>query len=373
MQNEIICICDKLILKEIVGKVNAAEGFAVLADETTDIATKEQLTLCVRFIDNNNMVNESFLQFVIIHSLTGNDLASAIINGLKSCGINCEYLIGQGYDGASNMSGKYKGVQAIVREEYPKAIYVHCAAHTLNLAVSKASNIQPIRNCLSIIEKLYDFFNTPKRNNVLLNCIKNANETPNAKTLKRLCATRWIQRYDAVNDFAELFPFVMDALDNISISHDLSGTDASILSKSIDSEFIISLQVVKLLFSYGLPLCKQLQKIRIDLKEAVELSNDVIKNLELIRANAEEEFHKLFLQAEVMASVFELELAVKRITKRQANRGNPCSDNANLDVEEYYRITIFIPYLEFFISELTERFLSHASIFNGSYLIIIKL
>lgn len=55
--------------------------FAVLADEITDIATKEQLTLCVRFIDNNNMVNESFLQFVIIHSLTGNDLASTIING----------------------------------------------------------------------------------------------------------------------------------------------------------------------------------------------------------------------------------------------------------------------------------------------------
>lgn len=78
MQNEIICICDQLILKEIVTKVNAAKGFAVLADETTDIATKEQLTLCVRFIDSNNIINESFLRFVIIHSLTGNDLASAI-------------------------------------------------------------------------------------------------------------------------------------------------------------------------------------------------------------------------------------------------------------------------------------------------------
>jgi hypothetical protein len=65
-------------------------------------------------------------------------------SGLKSCGINCEYLIGQGYDGVSSTSGKYKGVQAIVN--YPKAIYVHCAAHTLNLAVTKASNIQPIRN-----------------------------------------------------------------------------------------------------------------------------------------------------------------------------------------------------------------------------------
>lgn len=154
-----------------------------------------------------------------------------VFSGLKSCGINCKYLIGQGYDDASNMSGKYKRVQAIVREQYPKAIYVHCAAHTLNLAVSKASNIQPIKNCLSIIEKLNNFFNTPKRNDVLLNCIKNANETPNAKTLKRLCATRWIQRYDAVNDFAELFQYVMDALDNISISHVSSGTDVSILQR----------------------------------------------------------------------------------------------------------------------------------------------
>ncbi|KAL4127360.1 hypothetical protein QTP88_011534 [Uroleucon formosanum] len=40
IQNEIVCICDQLILKEIVEKVNAAEGFAVLADETTDITTK---------------------------------------------------------------------------------------------------------------------------------------------------------------------------------------------------------------------------------------------------------------------------------------------------------------------------------------------
>jgi hypothetical protein len=94
-------------------------------------------------------------------------------SGLKSCGINCEYLIGQGYDGVSSTNGKYKGVQAIVRESYPKAIYVHCAAHTLNLAVSRASNILSIRNCLGIIEKLDDLFNSPKCKNVLLNCIVN--------------------------------------------------------------------------------------------------------------------------------------------------------------------------------------------------------
>lgn len=64
--------------------------------------------------------------------------------------------------------------------------------------------------------------------------------------------------------------------------------------------FIIFIfMLIQLLFSYGLPLCKQLQKTRIDLKEAVELFNDTIKQLELMRANAEKEFHKLFLQANV--------------------------------------------------------------------------
>jgi len=55
--------------------------------------------------------------------------------GLMSFGIDCEFLYGQGYDGASNMSGQFQGVQAHIRVKYPKAIYVHCAVHSLNLAV----------------------------------------------------------------------------------------------------------------------------------------------------------------------------------------------------------------------------------------------
>jgi len=117
-----------------------------------------------------------------------------------SCGINCDFLYGQGYDGASNMSVQFQGVQAQIRSKYPKALYVHCAAHSLNLAVSTASNIKPVRNCLGIIEKLYVFFNTPKRNAVLLSAIENGNTDQKVKTLKRLCATRWVQRYDSVND-----------------------------------------------------------------------------------------------------------------------------------------------------------------------------
>lgn len=144
------------------------------------------------------------------------------------------------------MSGKFKGVQAYIRKKYPQAIYVHCAAHSLNLAVSTASNIKPIRNCLGILEKMYTFFNKPKRSNVLIQEIDKSDLEPKVKTLKRLCATRWVQRYDAVNDFVELFPFVVTALQVISSEwNDISGSDANILLKTFDSEFLISLQVIK--------------------------------------------------------------------------------------------------------------------------------
>lgn len=53
------------------------------------------------------------------------------------------------------------------------------------------------------------------------------------------------------------------------------------------------------MFSYGLPLCKLLQKVDIDLKEAVDLSEASITTLQNVRENIGEEFKKLFREAEV--------------------------------------------------------------------------
>lgn len=63
-------------------KINKSKCFSILADETTDVSNIEQLSLCVRYVDNNNMLNEDFLQFIAIHSLTGSDLATSILKGI---------------------------------------------------------------------------------------------------------------------------------------------------------------------------------------------------------------------------------------------------------------------------------------------------
>jgi len=64
---------------------------------------------------------------------------------------------GQGYDGASNMSGKYRGVQARVKELYPLAMYTHCCNHVLNLVISTSSQVPVIRNAMATISDICVF------------------------------------------------------------------------------------------------------------------------------------------------------------------------------------------------------------------------
>ncbi|KAE9522787.1 hypothetical protein AGLY_016828 [Aphis glycines] len=137
------------------------------------------------------------------------------------------------------------------------------------------------------------------------------------------------------------------------------------LLKAMDSEFLISLQVIKVIFSFGLPLCKQLQKKNIDLKEMITLANLSITVLENLRENVNEEFKKMFEEAQRMAEILSIEISVKRITHRQKNRSNYLSLNNDLIPEDYYRISICIPFIESFISQIKDRFLTHQNIFKG--------
>ncbi|KAL4097391.1 hypothetical protein QTP88_022179 [Uroleucon formosanum] len=73
----------------------------------------------------------------------------------------------------------------------------------------------------------------------------------------------------------------------------------------------------------------------------------------------------MFKEAEKMALILDINICVKRLNKRQQNRPNPFSGVNSMNPEDYYKITIAIPCIDSFISNLKERFLSHKNIFEG--------
>ena len=80
-------------------------------------------------------LSEDIVGFVELSTKTGVGIADVIKKKLKEIGLSIENLRGQGYDGASNMSGKFNGVQGKILEDQPLAFYSHCSAHVLNLCV----------------------------------------------------------------------------------------------------------------------------------------------------------------------------------------------------------------------------------------------
>ena len=111
---------------------------------------------------------------------------------LTKFGVNMQNMRGQGYDGAAAMSGQFQGAQRHVGNAHPLALYVHCCAHSLNLAVSDACAMAPIRNCLGTIGSVsvYTFLNTPKRSHVLCTSIEKLCPSSHIIRLIQMCPTR---------------------------------------------------------------------------------------------------------------------------------------------------------------------------------------
>lgn len=109
------------------------------------------------------------------------------------------------------------GVQKRVRDLSPRAIYVHCNSHVLNLSIASSSKLPQIRNMIDSINETFLFFrNSPKRQHLLERIIENQLPDSRVQKLKGLCKTRWVERHTCLETFLELYQPVVLSLTGIT-------------------------------------------------------------------------------------------------------------------------------------------------------------
>lgn len=364
IQNELIEICGSIILEKIVSKVNEAKSFTILADETTDISGVEQFSLCARYVEMSNeraILREDFLRFVPVKNVTGEGLSNTLITSCKDLELNLEYLRGQGYDGAGAMSGKFQGCAARVTAIYPQALYVHCASHSLNLAVGDVCLIPIIRNTLGTINEIIVFFRCSAKREAILNDAINVVKCETKKRrLKKYCETRWIDRLEALITFKEFFLPIFTALENIQESeNNETSKKAFIFQQTLkNGSFIVAMVVINEIFAYTEPLSIALQAKYVDLASALDMTDKLSHLLKNIRENSELKFRELFTIAQELATQIGEEVKMPRVINRQVHRENYQCDSP----EDYFRIAVFIPFVDHFICQLDQRFLNHKQV-----------
>lgn len=185
-----------------------------MADETKDVRKIEQMSIVLRYFLRGT-VYESFVGFVPANVLTADGLSSELTSELQVMGLDYRNkLIGQGYDGASVMSGKHKGVAVLIQAEAPLAMYIHCHAHRLNLAlVDCFKAVDVAAEFFVVVEKLYVYVSGSFVHARWLEMQKTVYPMQKARELQKLSDTRWACRYSACKAIRDTLQAIFLLLD----------------------------------------------------------------------------------------------------------------------------------------------------------------
>ena len=286
--NEQIFLMGLTVLRGLLNDIKAAQWFSIIVDEATDISHKEQLTLCVRWVDMELTIHEDPLKLVHVPKTDANTLTSVVKDCLIRFSLPISQCRGQAYDGASNMSGHLNGVAAQIEKDVPAALFLHCFAHCTNLCLqSIGRQCAPIRYALDLVMGISQLIRySPKRTSLFLS-LQSQLSPGSTTSLKPLCPTRWTVRTAAISAVLTNYSVLCAALEEINIeTHDEYGMKAGgYLAQMENFSTYFGLKLSHLVFSGAEQLSLTLQGKDTTIQEASMAAELMIQHLQQQRSD----------------------------------------------------------------------------------------
>ncbi|XP_022891740.1 zinc finger MYM-type protein 1-like [Olea europaea var. sylvestris] len=286
IQKNLINCCAVETTRAIINDIGDSL-FSILVDETRDNSVKEKMAIVLRFVDKSGRVKERFLGISHVTDTCAQSLKDTIDAMFSTHGLSISSLRGQSYDGASNMSGEFNGLKALILRENPHAMYVHYFAHQIQLAIVFVAG----RNCmvgdfldvLAIIVNLVgasckcvDALRISYQANILekLNTgeLTGGSGQFQEMSLARPGDTRWGSHLLTVTRFINMFNAIIDVLENISedgVHSDKKSSALRQMNNMQDFEFVFSLHFMFQILAITDDISQALQKKDQDIQNAM--------------------------------------------------------------------------------------------------------
>ncbi|CAN6709165.1 unnamed protein product [Malus baccata var. baccata] len=332
IQKEIVNSCALETLNAIMDGLKD-RFFSILVDETRDMSVKEQMTMVLRYVDDNGHVIERFVGIQHVTNTTSSSLKDVIDTLFSRNGLSISKLRGQGYNGASNMRGELNDLKTKILREQPCAYYVHCFAHQLQLAL------------VAVTKKNIDiasFFATA--NNVVNHVGASCKRQELVNAFENDCLITGI-----ISMFSSVIHVLQMVIDD---NPNESAGEANKLMREIRTfEFVFHLYLMKVILGLTNDLSQALQMKDQEIVNAMALVKSCKKKLHWMRNNGFDALvdevssfcEKHYIDVPNIEDTF--------ILPGRSRRNAPIKTNRH-----HYRVELFIYVIDEQITELEDRF-----------------
>ena len=358
VQNEILKIMALKIIQKIAESLQGSDFFTIMADETTDASNKEQMVICIRWVDNNFEGHKEFIGMHEVDSIDASTLYQVIKDVLLRLNLSITKARGQCYDGAAAMSGCRSGVAKRIMDDEPKAVYTHCYGHSLDLAISDTvKRCDCINNALSITHEITKLIKKSPQREARFQHLKET-LAPGTPGVRVLCPTRWTIRAESLQSIIDNYTALLETWqESLGATKDteMRARIIGVSSQMNTFSFFFGVMLGQLLFSHSDNLSRTLQKRDISAAGAQEVASMTLKTLEKIRNDTD--FHLFWFKVTKIANKLDVEEPQpprRRKTPRRFETGNAQPEFPST-VEDHYR-RIYFEALDLVLQGIKERF-----------------
>ncbi|KAL7139381.1 hypothetical protein ABFS83_09G046600 [Erythranthe nasuta] len=340
IQNELVQMLASELKNNIIKRIKMAKYFSVILDCTPDTSHQEQMSLILRSVNISTTpikIEEYFIDFFKIDDTTGKGIFDVLLNIIKDLGFDIDNVRGQSYDNGANMKGKEQGVQRRLLNINPRAFYIPCGSHSLNLVISDMANSCPRAiSFFGVVQRIYTIFSSStKRWKILMDNLKKL-------TLKPLSQTRWESHVESVRSIQSQPIEIRDSLIELgetSLDPKIKSEARCLATYEIENfEFLLGMNIwFELLYAVNC-VSKNLQSKDMHIDCAIEQLEGLVSFLEDFRVNGLE-------SAINVAKTIALKMGIEPIfrEKRVIHRKRKFDENQNnhtilLSPEESFRI-----------------------------------